>query len=406
MKITYILLLFILSSVARAADHLQTITKNETASFISDLETFVNTDSGSNDLPDLKKMQQLIEQKLKSIGMSVTTIKADNSPANIIFGALKGTGTKNIMLLAHYDTVYPSGEAEKKPFKTKDNYAYGPGVADTKAGVLLALYTAKIVKDLAINNYAKLTLAFNPDEENGSPGSHQILTEIARKQDYILNYEPPAGTSVTVGTRGSAKLELTIKGRSAHAGMHPKKGLNAALELVNQIQHLQNLGNDAKGTGVNWTIMNSGTRLNVIPEDAKAMADVRVYDTDEFIRVANDASKIISQIKKPGITVNSKLTPLMFPLPRNSNTDCMADLAEKIYRENGLTLDRTVVHGGTDTGFFYDHKNQKPAILDGMGIIGGSLHSPTEWANLNSIQPRLYLSVKLIGTLLSEQLCQ
>lgn len=368
-------------------------------SYVEDLERFSNIDSGTSDTAGLATVEELISAQLKKLGAKVSTYPASPSASNIVVGELHGSGEKNIMLMIHYDTVFQKGDTQKRPFSIDGHIAHGLGVADAKGGVLLILYIAKVLQQSKFEEYKTLTLLFNPDEEIGSPGSKKKFSEIAQHQDYIFIYEPPKGDSVTVGTRGVARLELKVKGRSAHAGANPEEGRNAAIELVNQIGNLQDLGSNAKDTTVSWTVLNAGSRFNVIPDMATATADVRVYDTSEFDRIQKDADAAITHKIVEQTHVEIAVVPVVPPLARNRSTDCLAAKARKIYQEPGRKLDYSVMRYGTDAGFMYSAAENAPVILDGMGISGGNLHSLDEWADLDTVVPRIYLGVRLIEEL-------
>ncbi|WP_277964082.1 glutamate carboxypeptidase [Pseudomonas sp. RIT-To-2] len=369
------------------------------SAYVEDLERFSNMDSGTSDMAGLASVEQLISAQLKQLGAQVSTYPASPATSNIVVGEFQGHGDKNIMLMIHYDTVFQKGDTQKRPFSVEGNIAHGLGVADAKGGVLLILYIAKILQQSKFDEYKTLTLLFNPDEEIGSPGSNRIFSDIARHQDYIFIYEPPKGDSVTVGTRGVARLELKVLGRTAHAGANPEEGRNAAVELVNQIGNLQALGSAAKDTSVNWTVLNAGSRFNVIPDRATATADVRVYDTSEFARVQKDADAAIAHKAIEQTQVDIAVVPVVPPLARNRNTDCLAANARQIYQELGRNLDYSVMRYGTDAGFMYTGAEGAPVILDGMGISGANLHSLDEWADLDTVVPRIYLGVRLIEEL-------
>jgi glutamate carboxypeptidase len=107
---------------------------------------------------------------------------------------------------------------------------------------------------------------FGPDEEKGSTGSREAMGRLASSQDYVLSYEPPDGERLMVATNGIGQVELVVKGLSAHAGAAPEQGRNAALELAHQILRLDHLGKPAMGTTVNWSVLASGERTNIIPD--------------------------------------------------------------------------------------------------------------------------------------------
>ena len=364
--------------------------------FVKDLATLVNIDTGTDDANGLAKVEAIIAQRLKDLGASVEVVAAPPAAGKAVIGKLQGTGTQNIMLMIHYDTVFGVGEAAKRPFKIAGNKATGPGVADAKGGALMILYALEIARERSFKDYKTLTVLFNPDEEKSSLGSRSLITKLSADQDYVLVYEPPEADVVTVATNGIAYVHLDVKGRASHAGSAPEAGRNAALELSNQIVQLKDLGDPAKGTTVNWTVVRSGDRVNIIPEAASATADMRMADVAEVQRVQVDADKIIQKKLIADTEVKVKVENRRPPFSRNADSDRLAAAADGIYKELGKSIKPVAMRYGTDAGFAYHPNTGKPVVLDGMGIVGDRLHSSDEWADLDSVVPRLYLTVRMM----------
>ncbi|ANJ75143.1 M20/M25/M40 family metallo-hydrolase [Ralstonia insidiosa] len=364
--------------------------------FVKDLATLVNIDTGTDDANGLAKVEAILAQHLKDLGASVEIVAAPPAAGKAVIGKLQGTGTQNIMLMIHYDTVFGVGEAAKRPFKITGNKATGPGVADAKGGALMILYALEIARARGFKDYKTLTVLFNPDEEKSSLGSRSLISKLSADQDYVLVYEPPEADVVTVATNGIAYVHLDVKGRASHAGSAPEAGRNAALELSNQIVQLKDLGDPAKGTTVNWTVVRSGDRVNIIPEAASATADMRMADVAEVQRVQADADKIIQKKLIADTEVKVKVENRRPPFSRNADSDRLAAAADGIYKELGKSIKPVAMRYGTDAGFAYHPNSGKPVVLDGMGIVGDRLHSSDEWADLDSVVPRLYLTVRML----------
>ena len=215
----------------------------------------------------------------------------------------------------------------------------------------------------------------------------------------MLSYEPPDADRVIVATNGLAYLHLNVRGVASHAGSAPEKGRNAAIELAGQVMQLRQLGDPAKGTTVNWTILQSGERANVIPDRATATADMRLSDMGEIQRVENEAKAIIQKRVIPDTEVSVTIESRRPAFSRNPQSDRLAALADQVYQELGKTIEPVPMGFGTDAGFAYHPGSAKPVVLEGMGIVGDRLHSPDEWADLTSVVPRLYLTVRLLELL-------
>ena len=197
---------------------------------VKDLGTLVNIDSGTDDAKGLAQVEAMLAQRLKEVGASVEIVAAPPAAGKMVIGKLQGSGSKNIMLMIHYDTVFGVGEATKRPFKITGNKAFGPGVADAKGGALLIVYALDIARERGFKDYKTLTVLFNPDEEKSSLGSRDMITKLSADQDYVLVFEPPEADVVTVATNGIAYVHLDVKGRASHAGSAPEAGRNAAVE--------------------------------------------------------------------------------------------------------------------------------------------------------------------------------
>ena len=369
------------------------------AEFQRDLATLVSIDSGTDDAPGLARVAAWLKARLKALGAETVVSPAPPSAGPLVRATFHGKGRKRLLLLAHFDTVFGHGEAAKRPFRIEGGRAFGPGVADAKGGVALVLHALALAKARGFVDYQSLTVLFNPDEEKGSFGSRELIRSLSAEADAVLSYEPPDGERVIVATNGIAFVELDVKGRAAHAGAAPEKGRNASLELAGQIMQLRDLGDARKGTTVNWTLLKGGDRANIIPEHAHATADMRLSDPSEAERVQSDANRIIEKHFIPDTQVTVTVDPRRPPFARNPASEGLALLARQIYLGLERPLEAVAMRYGTDAGFAYHPGSAKPAVLEGLGIVGDGLHSPEEWADLASVPPRLYLTVRLLETL-------
>jgi glutamate carboxypeptidase len=380
------------SSVLRAAE-------GQKAAYLKTLEQLVNLDSGTDDGPGLARMQDVLAQRLRDLGATVEINDASPSAGKVVLGRLEGKGERSILLMDHYDTVFLPDEAKKRPFKIEGNRAYGPGVADAKGGISLILHALQILKDQGFTGYKTVTVLFNADEERSSVGSRAQIRRVAPDHDYALSYEPPEDEQVTVATNGVAFVHLRVKGLASHAGAAPEKGRNAAIELAHQLLQLQNLGDPKKGTTVNWTIIKAGEKINVVPDTAEATADMRLSDVSELVRVQNDGDAIVRNKLVPDTEVSFTVENRRPPFSRNVPSENLAAVANRIYGEIAKSLKVGVMRFGTDAGYAWNPNSPRPAVLETMGLLGSKIHSSGEYAELDSIVPRLYLSVRMIQTL-------
>lgn len=359
------------------------------------LKRLVDQDSGSADEAGLGKVAAMLAEELKGLGAKVDTVKAlAPGKADNLVATFEGTGKAKILLMAHMDTVFREGEAAKRPFRIENGRLYGPGVIDDKGGIALALSALKILKELDFKDYASVTLLLNSNEEIGSPGSRALIEEVSKRNDVVLNLEPGRPSDgLVVSRKGSGKVYVTVKGKSAHAGVAPEKGRNAAAELAHQVLQLGTLGDEEKGTSFNFTVLKAGTVANIIPEDAEAVADVRARTTDEFDRVEKALAERSQAKLIPETTVTTRLERNFPPMPKTDRIDALAAKAQAVYGEIGKTLKLESTGGAADSSI--SAGAGVPAI-DGLGIVGGDPHSPNEYGEAESVVPRLYLLTRLV----------
>ncbi|MEE4621633.1 M20/M25/M40 family metallo-hydrolase [Pseudomonas alliivorans] len=393
----------ILSTGAFAADispdQLLKKAETEQTSYLETVRQLVGVDTGTGQAPGLKTVSALLVERLKALGAEVTTTPATPSAGDNIVGTIKGNGSRSFLLMVHYDTVFGPGTAEKRPFKQDGERAYGPGVADAKGGVAMILHSLKLLQDQGFKDFGTLTVLFNPDEETGSSGSKNIIAELARQHDYVFSYEPPDKDAVTVATNGINGVILDVKGKSSHAGSAPEAGRNAAIELAHQMLQLKDLGDPAKGTTVNWTLIKGGEKRNIIPSSASAEADMRYSDLGESDRVIADAQRIVQKKLIDGTEVSVRLEKGRPPLAKNPGSEQLAKTAQTLYGKIGRNIEPIAMRFGTDAGYAYVPGSEKPAVLETMGVVGAGLHADDEYIELSSIAPRLYLTVALIKQL-------
>lgn len=358
------------------------------------LERLVNIDSGTGDDAGLGQVGTIVADELRAAGAHVQMIPAAPAIGNNILATWKGTGKTRILLMAHMDTVFKDGTARAKPFRIQGTRAYGPGVMDDKGGVIIGLYAMKILQKLDFRQYGQVTLLLNTNEETGSKGTRALIEREARAHDVTLNLEPgrPAD-GLVVWRKGSAIAEIDVKGKAAHAGVAPETGRNAATELAHQVLQLGKLGDSEKLTTFNITVLKTGDATNVIPDHATAFADVRVAVPEEFARVERDMVRVSADRLIPDTEVKTTLVLGFPPMPRSAATEQLAAMAQSIYGEIGRKLTLEGSGGAADSSL---SAGAGTPTLDGFGIVGGGIHTPDEYAEVESVVPRLYLLSRML----------
>ena len=361
---------------------------------VKTLERLVNIDTGTGHESGINQVGNLMVEEFRKLGASIELHPSTPAAGNNIVATFKGSGKGRILLIAHMDTVFAEGTATSRPFRVSGSRAYGPGVADDKGGLVMGLYALKLLEQGNFRDYGQITVLLNTNEETGSDGTRALIESQARLHDVTLILEPgrPAD-GLVIWRKGSAEIQLEVRGKAAHAGVAPESGRNAAMESAHQILQLASLADPARQTSVNFTVLQAGDRSNVIPDLATATADVRAMTAEEFDRVEKDLALLAQKKLIPDTEVKAVLVRSFPPMPKNPKTDALAGRAQSIYADLGLRLTLEGSGGAADSSL---SAGAGTPTLDGFGIVGGNTHTPEEYIEVDSIVPRLYLLTRLL----------
>lgn len=366
---------------------------NERVSQMTDLlKEIVEFESPSTD----KKLNDKLGNWLCDLFIKLTcgraTIIPNEKCGNFLRGEW-GTGDRQILILSHFDTVWPKGTILENPFHIENGNAFGPGVFDMKGGIIQGLFALHALQSLQIELDKKVVFLFTSDEEIGSPYSKPFIEKEAKKSDAVFVLEPALHEEGALKTarKGIAKFHLFIEGNPAHAGIEPEKGVSAIEEMAIQIQYLHSLTDLKRGTTVNVGIVHGGTSTNVIAAMAEAEIEVRVKTQEEFDRIL----PLIKYLKPTDERIKLQVTGGMTrpPLERTDDIAQLFKLAKAIAKkELGMTLTEDETGGGSDGSL----TAPITPTLDGLGAVGDGAHAHHEHLIISEMPKRSALLAKLL----------
>lgn len=354
------------------------------------LEKLVNLDSPSTGKEYIDRFSNALASEWKSLGADVEILPQESYGNHL--KVQYGEGDQQILILCHMDTVFGAGEASRRPFRVDGQRAYGPGVYDMKGGIVEAFFAVRAFRELNINPGKRIVVLHNSDEEIGSPSSRPIIEEEARKSMAVLVLEPSAqGGALKTWRKGVGMFEVTIKGRSAHAGADYEKGVSAIQEAAHQILFLHGLTDLEVGTTVNVGVVRAGTRSNVVAEEASLLVDLRVKTMDAANWVVPKILGLKPVDPRTAITVKGGLNRP--PMERNARNLALFQVAKAIGEQIGLELVESGTGGGSDGNFT---SALGIPTLDGLGPVGDNAHSPDEYLLVQSLHERATVVAGLI----------
>lgn len=299
--------------------------------------------------------------------------------------------SRPVLLLAHYDTVWPAGTLGEWPFRQDGDRLSGPGVFDMKAGLVQAVWALRALDALGLPR-PPCTLFLNGDEETGSLVSSDAIVAEARNARAALVFEAAADGALKTARKGVGLFSLTVTGEEAHAGLDPTAGASAIEELARQVLHLHALRDLNTGTSVNVGVVHGGTRSNVTAGRATADFDVRVASAAKHARITAALSALRPVDPRTSLAVTGAWNRPVFE--RTPEVARLFALARDCAAPLGLDLRETSVGGASDGNFVLE---AGVPVLDGLGAVGSGAHARSEYASAGAMPVRAALAAGVLA---------
>ncbi len=372
--------------------------------------------SWSSDLPNLQAMATLLEQEFQVLGLDGQrivlpdweSIADDGQPRQHATGPAllwhyRPAATRRILLLIHYDTVYPPTPEPAVVRSTDDGRLVGPGVADAKGGIAVILFAMQSMLQFNIAANLGISILLNPDEEVGSQSSAGLLEQLASQFDFALIFEPTLPDGAMVANRkGSGNFTAVMHGRSGHAGRNLPEGRNALVHASRLATEVDSWNLLYSNISVNVGQITGGGPLNQVPSLATVSMNVRVTAPYAAVDVLNKI-KLLEQRYSSADGYACEIHGQFHSPPKCVDRDPRFEALRQRVIDAAAKLDRPITW--RDTGGACD--GNKLAVLglpnvDTMGVTGGDLHSPTEYCITASLVTAAKTLVHLLVATASE----
>jgi glutamate carboxypeptidase len=349
------------------------------------LAELVGIDSGSYNKSGVDAVEDRLQAWLKAANVECETFPNDTF-GNCMVARLPGNGGGNrpIVLMGHCDTVFPDGTAAQRPFRIDGNQAFGPGVADMKAGLVMNSFVLDALRRFGMP--CPLTGLYTADEEIASPSSRPVIEVEARNARAVFNAEPgrPSGNLVS-RRKGAAFIELEVTGRAAHSGAAHAQGVSAIEAMARKIQRLHKLTDYDLGTTVNVGLIQGGQSVNTVAPRATAGIDVRFPTLNIMEKILGEVREICNCCELPGSESRILREGNFLPLEQDQASRELLDLYARSAAGLGLQVAGEATGGSADSGFT---AALGTPTLCATGPVGGNAHTDDEWCRVDTIVPR------------------
>lgn len=323
-----------------------------------------------------KEYSEYLVKQLERLGLEVYLdlgFKKYGGNAPTIFAKLKGNVSgEGVTLAAHMDVVEPCANinpiVDGDFIKTDETTTLG---GDDKAGIAAIL---EVLENL-IESEAKhedVFVLLTPCEENGMLGAKNIDWNL------VPAHMVPAKNMIVIDNSGRAGLiahtapskydfKITFKGRKAHAGIEPEKGINA-ITLAGVAISNMNIGRIDTLTTSNLGTIHSEFPSNVVADLCVVTGEVRGHSLESIFETLNSYEKACenSVEKLGGEFVFEKVC--VFPTLKPTDDLVFAKEFAKVYENMGIATELQVIGGGSDSNIFAEKGYN--SIIIGVGMEG------------------------------------
>jgi len=357
------------------------------------LQEIVEIESPSRNKSAQIELFKFLQKKLIGLGYFVLHVSGKKTGGYLYARPLNRRKTMPIQLiLGHCDTVWEINTLNDMPVTTQDGKMKGPGIFDMKAGITQMYFAIKVIQKLSLSSSVVPVILINSDEEIGSKESTSAIKRLSKISHRAYILEPPLGLDGKLKTarKGIGRFIITVKGKAAHAGLDPTKGVNAIVELSHQVQKLFAMNDFKKGITLNVGMIEGGISANVVAPQSKAVVDVRVLNSSdgEFItKQIHELKPILADVE---LSIEGNIGRP--PLEKTERNTKLWQQAKKNGSLLGLELKEATAGGGSDgntTSLF-------TATLDGLGTTGDGAHAAHEFIYLNKLPERTALLTLLL----------
>ncbi len=354
-----------------------------------------------NGVHDEIAIARVIEAEAKQLDLPVQLVGQNPKRPNVIVST-HPEGPTGLLLVGHLDTV-PTGDESQwthPPFtgQQSDGKLFGRGAIDTKGGMAAALYALTALKQLDLPK-GRAQLICVPDEESGATGTlgvkylHQqgLLQALGAIYAY-------SGQKIALGHRGVIRYQLTVRGEAAHTGMAgkqttPAPGHNAVLGLADLLLRLEEIDlpfssqpyfHQFRPVITPGTVITGGTAINVVPDFAQALVDIRTtpeFELGEAQTILNELIAAIQQVR-PGLHIEYQLLNHLPAAISDNSAPLFTVLEHVVENVHGFTPER-VVAGPANEGYLFIERGIP--IVCGFGPTGANAHAADEYVDVDSL---------------------
>lgn len=380
------------------------------------LERWTAMSSASGDPAGLVALSRQLVREAGSLGLSARVAgEADEDGRELPVVEMRSGrhSTAPLLLLGHYDTVLAAAAPRRD-----GNRLVATGAIDMKGGIAALFGALELVAERGLQP-ADFLLVLTPDEEVGGAISRRRVELHGPQARALWVLEPGErtehGETIVTGRRGLFHWRLEIHGRAAHAGAQFWDGRSANAAAADWCMAAAGLVSDRHGPIVNLSRMVGGQRgllddpathasvfgtareLNVVPDRALIEGEARFLRASEEPALRDSLAEAARDVaSRHQVEVVFQTSGRVAPVDPARAGRQWSDLAVRCAANAGWRLTVEEERGGISFPNFLPDDSTIP-VLDGLGPVGGGMHTREEFVELASLERRIVLLADLLA---------
>jgi glutamate carboxypeptidase len=373
------------------------------------LERVVNINSGTMNFAGVRDVGAVFRPRFEALGFKTRWVEgAPFGRAGHLVAEHRASGKAlRVLLIGHLDTVFERDSPFQRFERVDANIARGPGTADMKGGIVVALIALNALKQAGALDRLDVTVVLHGDEEDaGAPLdlARQTLIDAAKAADVAIGLENAADDPATAVTarRSSSRWQIDVHAKSAHSSQifTDEVGAGAVYELA---RILNGFYTDLRGEEFltfNPGLVVGSTQVefdpeplhasasgkdNIIAPRAIASGDLRAITLEQREQTKERMRKIVAA-HLPQTTAEITFDDSYPPMAPTEGNKRLLGIYDQVSRDLGfgaVTAVNPRRAGAADVSFAAQHVDM---AIDGLGLLGGGAHTPTEFADLRNFQ--------------------
>jgi tripeptide aminopeptidase len=325
------------------------------------VEEFLELVQTDSETKHEREIAALLKEKFTSLGVDVVeddSMKETGHGAGNLICTLKGTreGVEPIYFTAHMDTVVPGKNIQPQ---IKDRIITSDGTtilgADDKAGLAAILEMVRLLKENDIE-HGDIQFIITAGEESGLVGAKALDPKMIKASyGYAIDSNGEVG-DIVVAAPNQAKIFATIKGKTAHAGLEPEKGVSAITLASKAISNMP-LGRIDDETTANIGRFEGGEQTNIVADSVKILAEARSLEREKLDKQTASMKRAFEETAKEFGGEAEVEVKLMYPGFKQKDGDRVVEVAKRAAKSIGRESKLLKSGGGSDAN-----------IIAGFGI--------------------------------------